>query len=62
MSAQTPAEGLMMMAELMMTIAETVKGYRVQLEGMGFSPLGAEQMAIQFHQHILTTVSQAAST
>jgi hypothetical protein len=45
---------LLRMMDDVRAFGETVKGYREQLEQLGFSPTAAEAMAVHLHHELVT--------
>lgn len=55
------AEAMATMAELMRPMGEAVDGYREEALRRGYSPTAAEQMAMSYHEHLLTLIRPMAS-
>jgi hypothetical protein len=49
---------LLEMSDNMAALLDAIDGYRKQLEERGYSPTASEQMAIEYHRHLLAAVFQ----
>jgi hypothetical protein len=47
-------------ADVMSSVVDAVAGHRRRLENVGFSETAAEQMSVQYHQFLLSTLIKAA--
>ena len=47
------AESLAVMGEFMSVVVDSTAGYRAQLIGAGFGERAADDMAVQFHAHLM---------
>jgi len=59
MSAQTPAEAMLVVADLLAIIVEQCAGYRAQLEAAGFSPTASEAMVMDLHRDLVHSCFQS---
>ena len=50
-------QGLLQLNEIMSQVVEAAAGYRTQLETAGFSPVAAEEMAIEYHSQLIQLVT-----
>lgn len=47
------AEALVVVGEFMSAVVAATAGYRAQLIGAGFGERAADEMAVQFHAHLM---------